>query len=131
MRPAPSEEIMAAALLLSIALPDVRDLTLMYAQYLLQDLVEDSTQPDARRVEAALLVFGIAHDQEMLGKDGDLAPLFEYGGRTVIAGMLVDAFKARWPTGTCTGTVMERDFMPFIFDHALAVLASSTTRSEM
>ena len=103
-------------------LPEVEDYTLMHAQYLLQELVEDERQPLSRRLEAAHFVYEISHDQEQLGAKGDLKPLFDYGGGVFIASLLVDGFKARWPDGKCTGTIIERDFMSYVYECALNVL---------
>lgn len=97
---------------------------LMYAQYLLQELVDDTNQPLTRRFRAALFVHEISHDQERFIKEGDLKPLFDYGGASV-AFMIVDGFKIRYPDGTCTGTITERDFIPYVYDYALAVLNAS------
>jgi len=96
-------------------LPEVDDFVLDAAGLLLQSFADDLTQPLSRRFEAALLVYGIAHDQNSLCTNGNLNPLFEYGGNNVIASLLVDAFKARWPNGDCRGTIREREFMPDVY----------------
>jgi hypothetical protein len=103
--------------------PAVTDLTLRHAQDLLRYFADDETQASDRRFEAALLMYGMAHGQtSLIGEEGDLDAFFEFGNGAVVASMLVDSYKKRWPDGECTGTLDEREFMPRIYECACAIL---------
>jgi hypothetical protein len=111
------------------AFPQVNNLTLAHAQCLLMWFAEDETQSFARRSEAAQIAIDIAYEQTSFTsegiEDGNLDPFFQYGGGAVVASMLVDAYKKRWPYEKCTGTFYEREFMPYIYECACSVLEDS------
>ena len=64
-------------------------------------------------------MYGITLDQKELNANSDLKPLFEYGGGSNIAEMLIDGLKVRCPDGKCAGGITEQEFMPWVYECAI------------